>query len=112
MTSSSSPFTPCRIVALTIILLIIVLNALQNRIISTLQSLRKHRHCTFHPSSTKTPLTRDLPHIPRTFRQMRHLEDLSKDADEAWSSTLSTPKGGFLFVKNENKEERRGEDEP
>lgn len=113
-TGSSSPFTPCRIITLTIILLLIVLSALQNQILSAIHSLGRPRICTPLPpsSSNKSSPTPSLRHLTRTFREMRHLEDLSKDADEAWRSTLTTPKGGFLFVKNENREERGGKDEP
>ncbi|KAG9244400.1 hypothetical protein BJ878DRAFT_72959 [Calycina marina] len=111
---STSAFTPSRIIILTLLISIILLTVTQDQIASAIHAVARPRTCSPFPSSStdEQKLAPDLRHIPRTFRHIKHLEDLSQEADEEWRATLSTPKGGFLFVENKNKEEREGKDEP
>ncbi len=41
-----------------------------------------------------------LPFRPRTFRQIPVLEDMSRDNDHAWLSTLMPQKEGFILVRH------------
>jgi len=62
-------------------------------------------HFASHKTCQSVSITHKVPDLPtlrpiiRTFQELRKLEDLSYDADKNWATTLSTPKGGFLWMK-------------
>ncbi|OAP55470.1 hypothetical protein AYL99_10443 [Fonsecaea erecta] len=59
------------------------------------QTTQDHLTGHFDDINANTPWTT----VPRTFGQMRELEDLSRRGDAAWAVRTSTRGGGFLTVR-------------
>lgn len=91
ISSSSSSYSATRVISATLIFLASLLVISQ---VSTSHSKR----CvspTFSYGEEQPTARRTMS---RTFREMKTLENLSHEADDAWSTILSTPKGGFLWT--------------